>query len=88
MKRPGPYGAALAQVTYSDGHPSGWLLLVKPCLFGDLPTDLRTYAAMHEPFPNETTLDQFFDDNQWEAYRMLGETAGSKLFPKRDDSRR
>jgi choline dehydrogenase-like flavoprotein len=88
MKRPGPFGAALAQVTYSDGHPSGWLLLVKPCLFADLPTDLRTYAAMHEPFPNETTLDQFFDDNQWEAYRMLGETAGSKLFPKRDDSRR
>lgn len=88
MKRPGPFGAALAQVTYSDGHPSGWLLLVKPCLFADLPTDLRTYAAMHEPFPNETTLDQFFDDNQWEAYRMLGETAGSKLFAEPDNCRR
>ncbi|NBA93598.1 GMC oxidoreductase [Pseudomonas sp. R5(2019)] len=88
IKRTGPFGAALAQITYSDEHPPSWLLLVKPCLFADLPTDLRTYASMHERFPNETTLDQFFDDNQWEAYRMLGETAGQKLFAEPDDCRR
>ena len=31
------------------------------------------YAERHENFPQEPTLDQFFDENQWESYRKLGE---------------
>jgi hypothetical protein len=38
------------------------------------------YAALHPDFPNETTLDQLFDEPQWESYRKLGEHAGGNLF--------
>jgi len=75
--RKGPRGAALARVSYKDDPDrSSWLLLIKPCLLPNPPTDLKSYAAAHGAFPNQSTLDQFFDDNQWEAYRMLGLCAG------------
>lgn len=80
LRRRGPRGAALARVTYADTPDRvSWLLLVKPSLPPDPPTDLRAYAAMNAAFPNQTTLDQFYDDNQWEAYRMLGRGAGLDL---------
>ena len=47
---------------------------------GDEPADVRNYAAAHPDFPNETTLDQVFDEPQWESYRALGDHAGSHLF--------
>jgi hypothetical protein len=34
--------------------------------------DIRQYAKSHEDFPHESTSDQFFDENQFEAYRHLG----------------
>jgi choline dehydrogenase-like flavoprotein len=84
LKRDGRYGAALARITYSDQHErTSWLLFIKPTVGGDLPNDARTYAENHEDFPQQTTADQFFDDNQWEAYRVLGYCAGVKVFHER-----
>jgi hypothetical protein len=34
--------------------------------------DIDAYARGHATFPNETTADQFFDEDQLEAYRELG----------------
>ena len=34
--------------------------------------DLRQYASDNRSFPHRTTADQFFDENQFEAYRHLG----------------
>ena len=57
----------------------GLLLLVKPTLLGDEPSDVLQYAANHPRFPQEPTSDQFFDEAQWESYRALGEHTGGKL---------
>jgi hypothetical protein len=57
-----------------------WLLYIKATRTGDEPADIRNYAALHPDFPNETTLDQVFDEPQWESYRKLGEHIGSQLF--------
>ncbi|MBI2401724.1 MAG: hypothetical protein HYV20_03080 [Gemmatimonadetes bacterium] len=73
--------AALAEVQYAGGG-RGWLLLVKPSLTGDEPVDVAQYQADHPRFPQETTLDQFFDEAQWESYRCLGEHIGSKVFQR------
>ena len=54
------------------GAPDGLLVYVKPSLTGDEPVDVRNYAAAHPGFPHETTADQWFDEDQLEAYRMLG----------------
>ena len=34
--------------------------------------DIRQYAETHESYPHEPTSDQFFDEEQFEAYRHLG----------------
>jgi hypothetical protein len=65
--------AALARVTFADDRGwEGWLLYIKPTLIGDEPPDVVQYHRAHLPFPQETTADQFFDEAQWESYRMLG----------------
>jgi hypothetical protein len=57
-----------------------WVLYIKATVTGDEPVDVRNYAAMNPDFPNETTLDQMFDEPQWESYRALGDHIGGHLF--------
>lgn len=70
---------ALGTIQYSkvDGPDTdGQILYVKPILIGDEPLDVLRYAASNSkadsPFPHQTTADQFFDEAQFESYRMLG----------------
>ena len=42
------------------------------------------YKSYHPDFPHESTVDQFFDAEQWEAYRKLGEEIGRDLFSEFD----
>ncbi len=74
--------AALARITYSpsSGPGDGLLLYIKPTLDGDEPADLVEYHHNHPNFPHEPTLDQFFDEAQWESYRKLGYHIARKLF--------
>ncbi len=74
--------AALAQVTYSNPDTVSWLLYVKPTLTGREPIDLLEYHTSHPDFPHETTIDQFFDEAQWESYRRLGQYIADVLFDK------
>ncbi|SEL85815.1 Choline dehydrogenase [Roseateles sp. YR242] len=81
LKRDGTHYAAMARISYANqpGEAS-WLLLVKPSVGANIPTDVRYYAQTHAAFPNQSTANQFFDDDQWEAYRMLGQDAGLSVF--------
>lgn len=80
--------AALAQVRYAepkypgDVPEQGLLLYIKPTVRPDMPRDLAHYAREHAAFPHEPTIDQFFDEAQWESYRLLGEMTGKELFPE------
>jgi hypothetical protein len=65
-------------VTYDGGADKSWLLLIKPSLSVPIPNDPLTqdihgYAAQNPAFPQDSTFDQVFDDNQWESYRALGQ---------------
>lgn len=51
----------------------GALLYVKPSLSGDENSYVRAYRQRNPTFPHETTGDQFFSEEQFEAYRALGE---------------
>ena len=72
--------AALARVVYGDPRDPNarrsWLVYVKATLTGDEPEDVGHYHRGHEDFPQESTLDQFFDEAQWESYRRLGQHIG------------
>jgi hypothetical protein len=52
--------------------PSGTLIYLKPCLIPNLPQDILAYARQHATFPHQSTADQFFNESQFESYRMLG----------------
>ena len=65
----------IGHIRYKSGDP-GLLLYIKPGLNGDEPLDVARYAARArengEPFPHQSTSDQFFDEPQFESYRALG----------------
>ena len=72
--------AALAWITYEgEQKPSSWLLYIKPTLTGDEPSDVVRYHSEHPSFPHESTIDQFFDEAQWESYRRLAEHVGDQV---------
>ncbi|MBI2422416.1 MAG: hypothetical protein HYV27_06270 [Candidatus Hydrogenedentes bacterium] len=60
---------------------SGELIYIKASLTGDEAEYVRAYKKEHPAFPHETTADQFFDEEQFEAYRALGFHAALELFP-------
>lgn len=77
--------AALARIDYPD-KTYGTLVLIKPRLTGDGPADLIRYKAANLAFPQQTTLDQFFDEAQWESYYHLGRLITQAVFraPEKD----
>ncbi|MGH7154472.1 MAG: patatin-like phospholipase family protein [Acetobacteraceae bacterium] len=69
-------GYAIATIHYPEQKPDergGTLLYLKPSVLPDIPADVRAYANLHNAFPHEPTLDQFFTESQFESYRALGE---------------
>jgi hypothetical protein len=67
---------AIGKIRYScvDGPEAtdGVLLYIKPAVYGQEPRDILEYKESHPSFPHQTTADQFFDEPQFESYRMLG----------------
>ncbi|MES2570263.1 MAG: patatin-like phospholipase family protein [Verrucomicrobiota bacterium] len=77
--------AALAWIYYDGAsRPASMLLLIKPSLTGDESLDLLEYHSSQPAFPQEPTVDQFFDEAQWESYRRLGDHIASELFAEVD----
>ena len=58
----------------------GLLLYVKLSVTGNESELIRRYRTNNPHFPHQTTLDQFFDQEQFEAYRQLGVHVAEGLF--------
>ena len=66
---------AVGKIRYScidDGAKDGFLLYIKPTVYGREPRDVLEYKKSHPVFPHQSTADQFFDEPQFESYRVLG----------------
>ena len=94
--RLGPY-AALGRIRYQrrptreDGvydRNESTLLLIKPRICGTEATDLAAYAKANPPFPQQSTLDQFYDEAQWESHYRLGLLIGETVFSEPADPAR
>jgi hypothetical protein len=68
--RRGPH-CALGRIVYETGA-QGVLLYFKSSLTGDEKDYILDYKMRYPDFPHETTADQFFSEEQFEAYRALG----------------
>ena len=66
----------------AGGHPEGQglILYLKLSVTGNELEIIRRYRILHPDFPHQTTLDQFFDEEQFEAYRQLGVHVAEGLF--------
>jgi hypothetical protein len=70
----------LCRVHYPGEDAPGLLLYLKSSLTGNESALIQRYRAANPTFPHQTTLDQFFDEEQFEAYRQLGVHIGEGLF--------
>ncbi len=64
--------------------PQGHLIYIKSSLTGDENDYVFHYRKRYSRFPHETTVDQMFSEEQFEAYRALGYHAAFGLFDRRD----
>jgi hypothetical protein len=75
-----------------DAKPfEGKLILIKPTLTKEIyecASDLRNYALVEPAFPQQSTVDQWFNEAQFESYRKLGYLIGRHLLtnPLKDKS--
>jgi hypothetical protein len=50
----------------------GTLIYIKPAFYGSEPRDIYNYGLANPDFPHQSTVDQFFNESQFESYRALG----------------
>jgi len=78
----GPH-CAIGRINY-PGEETGVLVYIKAALTGDESDIVRDYKRRWPKFPHETTLDQFFSEEQFEVYRALGFHVTYALFNGKD----
>ena len=61
---------------------TGLLLYLKLSVTGNESELIQRYRLTHPDFPHQSTLDQFFDQEQFEAYRQLGVHIAEGLFSR------
>jgi predicted acylesterase/phospholipase RssA len=82
-KNNGPH-CAIGEISYPDSR-KGVLIYIKASLTGDENDTVIDYKKRYGDFPHETTLDQMFTEEQFEAYRALGFHAANNLFDHSDN---
>ena len=68
----------IGDITYSCGTKAQ-LIYIKSTLQSGLGADVMGYKKQNKSFPDQSTIDQFFDELQFEAYRELGFQIGHRL---------
>ena len=81
-KHHGPH-CAIGMISYPNGR-NGILVYIKASVTGDENDYIFDYKKRHGSFPHETTFDQLFTEEQFEAYRALGFHEAYGLFNRSD----
>ncbi len=58
----------------------GWMLYLKLAMVGYGPGFVMDYKRQNPDFPHQTTADQIYEEEQFEAYRALGAAAAESFF--------
>lgn len=69
---------AIGEIRYKDGS-WGKIYYLKPAIFPDLRLHVLGYKGSNPDFPDDSTLNQFFDEARFEAYRELGFACAEKM---------
>ena len=79
----GPH-CAVGEIIYPQNQ-KGILLYIKSSITGDENDYIVDYKRRFPSYPHETTADQLFSEEQFEAYRALGFHAVNELFLGNDN---
>ena len=75
---------AIGKIHYPAGPrlnaETGYLIYLKASITGDEDQVVSEYRRRQSDLPHQSTADQFFDENQFEAYRALGSHLVDSLF--------
>jgi hypothetical protein len=71
----------VGKLTYDDGT-EGTLILVKATVIKEMDFTTSGYLASNPDFPHQSTVDQFFNPDQFDAYRYLGYESGLQAIEK------
>jgi predicted acylesterase/phospholipase RssA len=78
-------GFAIGRIRYPKGgvtspeYEDGVLVYLQAVPTASMPADIVSYWRRHGDFPNDTTADQFFTEENLEAYRELGYAIAGEL---------
>ncbi|WP_271672620.1 NAD(P)/FAD-dependent oxidoreductase [Bradyrhizobium sp. CCBAU 51627] len=61
----------VGEIKYKEGPP-GTFIYVKATIIKNIDFATAGYLAANPAFPHQTTADQFFSPDQFDAYRLLG----------------
>jgi hypothetical protein len=76
--------AIVGRFTYPNDD-EGVLVYARNVVAPDAPWDVLAHQAEDARFPNDSTLDQLYTDQKFEAYRALGECAGTRAIKLMDE---
>lgn len=77
-----PYLVAKIEYPPVDEEPKGrvgTLIYIKSTMISGLTFSTQGYRASNPSFPHQSTTDQFFDPDQFEAYRDFGKVSSSVM---------
>jgi hypothetical protein len=88
--QPGPH-VALGLIDYPPPYKGGArqrgvLVYVKSSMSGDENDYVIAYKARNPAFPQESTMEQLFSEEQFEVYRALGEHIGRRFTDGTDEA--
>jgi hypothetical protein len=66
----------VARIVYKDGS-DGKIIYIKARMIKELSFEVKAYKGAHMDFPHETTGNQFFQPEQFDAHLELGYRAGT-----------
>lgn len=80
MRTQARHGESITYPADNNTHPqTGTLIFLKTVLVRQLSIATLKYRGEHPSSANETTADQFFSAEQFEAYRELGFRIGEQM---------
>jgi hypothetical protein len=82
----------IGTIRYSDVHAEslglapdervGRILVIKPNRAPGASVDVRQYGFENPDFPQQSTADQWYDEQQFESYRRLGAISAASVFAR------
>jgi hypothetical protein len=69
----------VGSIRYPGNSTCGKLYYIKPAIFAGLRLSVLAFKGAFPAFPDDSTVDQFFDEARFEAYREIGFACVDKM---------